>query len=202
MPEMDGFAVTARIRQSEASSSTPYKSAPYIIALTANALQEDRERGLAVGMNDYLTKPLHLSDLEVVLQRALLMVRPTGQIDTVLRPESILDETIIAGLRELREPNQPDPLRELIELFLKDARPRIVKMESALSDKDLPALATAAHTLKGSASNLGARHLAGLCATLEKQAKSGEVAEAADILLEVKGEFQQVEKTLLAEMQK
>jgi PAS domain S-box-containing protein len=199
MPEIDGYAVTERIRASEKDPASPFKSTPYIIALTANALQEDRERGLAVGMNDYLTKPLHLSDLATVLQRALLTVRPSGPDIAI---ESVLDPAIIAGLRELREPNQPDPLRELIELFLRDARPRIQKMETALSEQDLPTLASAAHTLKGSASNLGARNLASICSTLEKQAKSGEMTEAANILLELKGEFQQVEKTLLAEMQK
>jgi HPt (histidine-containing phosphotransfer) domain-containing protein len=131
----------------------------------------------------------------------LLTVQPSG---TEVPPpvEGVLDAAIIAGLRELREPNQPDPLRELIELFLRDARPRIRKMEMALAKPDPPVLASAAHTLKGSASNLGARQLANLCASLERQAKAGELTEAANILLELKGEFQQVERTLLAEMQK
>jgi len=203
MPEIDGYTVTERIRQREKDLSSPFKSAPYIIALTANALQEDRDRGLAVGMNDYLTKPLHLDDLEAVLQRALLTLRPMpAERETPDTEPSVLDPAIIAGLRELREPNQPDPLCELIELFLRDARPRIRTMETALDEQNLPILGSAAHTLKGSASNLGARHLASLCAILEKQAKAGEAAEAANILLELKGEFQQVERTLLAEMQK
>ena len=90
----------------------------------------------------------------------------------------------------------------MIELFLKDARPRLEKMAAALGEKDDSTLAAAAHTLKGSASNLGARRLAGLCANLEKQAKAGELQEAADILLDVKSEFRRVEETLITEMQK
>ena len=201
MPEMDGYEVTRCIRQKASASRQLPRWTPYIIALTANVLYGDREKCMAAGMNDYLTKPLHLSDLEGVLQRALLKVHP------VPRPESergmaVLDQAVIAGLRDLREPNQPDPLKELVELFLRDARSRLQKMDTAISQKDTFSLAAAAHTLKGSASNLGARQLAGLCLTLEKQAKTGELTETATILLEVKSEFQAVEKTLLVEMQK
>jgi len=131
----------------------------------------------------------------------LLKVHPVPRPE--LEPqEGVLDPAVIAGLRDLREPNQPDPLKELAELFLRDARARLEKMGRALEEKDLPGLAAAAHTLKGSASNLGARHLASLCISLEKQAKTGELGEAANILLEVRGEFDAVAKTLLAEMQK
>jgi two-component system, sensor histidine kinase and response regulator len=198
MPEMDGYEATRLIRQAESASTL----GPYIIALTANALQGDREKCMAAGMNDYLTKPLHLSELENVLQRALLKVAPAGLGGAVLPLQEVLDPTVIAGLRELREPNQPDPLKELIDLFLRDARPRLQKMEAALVDKDSAKLAAAAHSLKGSASNLGARRLSSLCATLENQAKSGDLPEAANILLDVKSEFDLVEETLVTEMQK
>ena len=72
----------------------------------------------------------------------------------------------------------------------------------ALEARDWAALASTAHTLKGSANNLGARQLASLMASLEKQAKTGELPEAANILLDVQCEFQAVEKAHLAEMQK
>jgi CheY-like chemotaxis protein len=198
MPEMDGYEVTRQIREQDPEGKR--KALPYIIALTANALHGDREKCLAAGMNDYLTKPLHLSDLEAVLERALLII-PLPARQEVPR-EGVIDPAIIAGLRELREPGQPDPLKELVELFIKDAKPRIEKMQSALDEKDGNGLAAAAHTLKGSASNLGARGLAGLCAQLEKIGKSDDLAEAANILLDVRSEFQSVETSLIAEMQK
>ncbi len=201
MPEMDGYEVTRRIREKEKERLQPPDAPAYIIALTANVLHGDREKCLAAGMNDYLTKPLHLSDLEGVLQRALLKVHPASRPQPE-RPEADLDQAVLAGLRELREPNQPDPLKELAELFVRDARTRLQRMETAIAQKDAPGLAAAAHTLKGSASNLGARHLAFLCVSLEKQAKTGDLTESANILLEVKREFQAVEQTLLAEMQK
>ncbi|HXG49305.1 MAG TPA: Hpt domain-containing protein, partial [Methylomirabilota bacterium] len=171
-----------------------------IVALTANALQGDRERCLAVGMNEYLTKPIQLADLEKVLQRALLKasVRPDST-EPQSGPDASLDATVIAGLRDLREPGQPDPLGELIDAFFRDARPRIEHIEAALRAGDGAKAAAAAHTLKGSASNLGARRLASLCAQIEKHAKAGEVTDASGLLASVLAEFDQVERLLLAE---
>jgi PAS domain S-box-containing protein len=205
MPEMDGYEVTRRIRQSGSDSYIHLRSAPYIIALTANAMHGDREHCLSLGMNDYLTKPLHLHDLEAILQRALLRISPTTpspEPTAASEPEAeALDRTIINGLKELREPGQPDPLRELIELFLKDAQPRLQQMEAAASAGDLPRLATATHTLKGSASNLGARRLAALCAALEKQSKAGDASQSSQTLAEVTAEFTTVRELLNAELE-
>jgi PAS domain S-box-containing protein len=204
MPEMDGYEVTRRIRQSGSDSYIHLRAAPYIVALTANALQGDRERCLAIGMNDYLTKPLHLHELEAVLQRALLRLAPVPPApvpEPAPAPEpEALDRTVINGLKELREPGQPDPLRELVDLFLKDAQPRLEKMDAVLSAGDLAALGAAAHTLKGSASNLGARRLSLLSAALEKQAKAGEAATVAETLAEVKTEFEKVRQLLAEEL--
>jgi len=205
MPEMDGYEVTRRIRQSGSESYIHLKSAPYIIALTANAMHGDRERCLAIGMNDYLTKPLHMHELEAVLQRALLHIQPTplspGPIPKSEPELEALDHSVINGLKELREPGQPDPLRELIDLFFKDAEPRLRLMEEAAAASDLPKVATAAHTLKGSASNLGARRLASLCAALEKQGKGNDGDKAGKTLGEVKSEFAKVRDLLNAELE-
>ncbi len=201
MPEMDGYEATRRIRQRQKDAADPLKPIPYIIALTANVLGGDREKCLAAGMNDYVTKPLHLADLAAVMQRALPEVQSRPPPAIVGSTHAVLDPAVIAGLRELRQPNQPDPLTELGALFFKDANSRLQKMQAALAAKDVPGLTYAAHTLKGSASNLGARRLAALCANLEKQAKLGELEEAANILLTVRSEFHTVEQTLLAEMQ-
>jgi len=204
MPEMDGYEVTKRIRQSGSDSYIHLRSAPYIIALTANAMRGDRERCLSLGMNDYLTKPLHVRDLESVLQRALLRIQPAS-VAPVPMPEKplpdLLDRTVINGLKELREPGQPDPLRELIELFFRDAEPRLKQMEEAATAGDMARLGAAAHTLKGSASNLGAKRLSALCASLEKQGKAGDATNVTSTLGEVKGEFAAVRELLQQELQ-
>jgi CheY-like chemotaxis protein len=199
MPEVDGYEVARRIRTEGCAT---FKSEPYLIALTANALPGDRERCLGAGMNDYLTKPVQLESLEGVFQRALLKVKPAFKNRPALTVEAPIDVSVIAGLRELSEPGRPEPLLELIELFLKDAHPRLARMNSALAAKDLSALALAAHSLKGSASNLGARRLAELCATLEKHAKSSDLKESANLLLETQSEFHRVEAALVVETHK
>jgi two-component system sensor histidine kinase/response regulator len=197
MPEMDGYEVSRLIRQ-----QSTHGTGPYIIALTANALQGDRERCIQAGMNDYLTKPLHLSDLESSLQRALLRVQPSRRSNQATPGSEVLDPAILASLHELSSPNEGDPFKELVELFLKDAQSRLQKMAVALERKEWSQLAAAAHTLKGSANNLGARNLANLLASLEKHAKTSNLTDSANILLSVRSEFQEVESALLAELQK
>jgi PAS domain S-box-containing protein len=209
MPEMDGYEVTRRIRQAGHDSFIHQRAAPYIVALTANALPGDRERCLEAGMNDYLNKPLHLHDLETALERALRRIQlpanpaaaPGPSLPSAPAPET-LDLNIINGLRDLQEPGQPDPLAELIELFLRDARPRLEQMAQAAAAGDWPRLAAQAHTLKGSTSNLGARRLSSLCATLERQAKAQDSAQAPATLAEVQGEFGTVAQFLQEELQR
>jgi HPt (histidine-containing phosphotransfer) domain-containing protein len=201
MPEMDGYEVTRRIRGSGRDSYIHLRSAPYIVALTANALPGDRERCFEAGMNDYLTKPLRLAELEGVLQRALLQISPAATAAPIDPAAEVLDRSILDGLRELREPDQPDPLAELIELFLRDARPRLDRMSAAARAGDWPGLGASAHSLKGSANNLGARRLSGLCATLEKQGKANDSAQASATLAEVQSEFEKVELALKDELQ-
>ncbi len=206
MPEMDGYEVTQRIRQSGSDSYIHLRSQPYIIALTANAMRGDRERCLSLGMNEYLTKPLNIRDLEAALQRALLRVQPTSVAPEIApappKPQpDVLDLTVINGLKDLREPGQPDPLRELVDLFLRDAEPRLGQMQAAIQAGELHKIAAAAHTLKGSASNLGARRLAALCATLEKQGKAGEARCISETLASVITEFAVVRDILKQEIE-
>jgi histidine-containing phosphotransfer protein len=141
----------------------------------------------------------------MAMQRALFKIQPNVEIAPLARAEvepgpEALDKAIINGLKELREPGQPDPLAELTELFFKDARPRLEAMAAAAGAGDLAKLGAIAHTLKGSASNLGARRLSALCATLEKQAKTGDLEGARRTLAEVLPEFATVEKILNDEL--
>ena len=218
MPEIDGYEAAARIR---AEGLRAFKSEPYLIALTANALPGDRERCFAAGMNDYLLKPVRLESLEGVLQRALLKVEPKLRNDVANRGadsaspvDAPLDHEVIAGLRELDapapgeaksvEPNSPRPsvLRDLADLFLRDARPKLQRMGAALDRKDFVALGSIAHSLKGSASNLGARRLAEFCASLEKSTRAADAQSAEDLFHATTAEFHRVEAALVVEMQK
>src|SRR5213079_426040 len=129
MPELDGYEATRLIRQTEMGKNDPQRPPAYIIALTANALESDREKCLAAGMNDYLSKPVKLPELQAVLQEAARFVRPVaarkpaeiGSAD----PRSAIDPAAIANLRKLAEPGEPDAAVELIDLFLRDTPVKI-----------------------------------------------------------------------------
>jgi len=196
MPELDGYEATRMIRQWELETNDTQRPPVYVIALTANALESDREKCLAAGMNDYLSKPVKLPELQAVLQEAARFVRPVatrkpaeiGSAD----PRSAIDPAAIANLRKLAEPGEPDAVVELIDLFLRDTPVKIQDLQSAIARSDAPALKESAHGLKGSASNLGARRLARLCADLEKRSEAGALAEAAELFAQVTEEYARV----------
>jgi two-component system, sensor histidine kinase and response regulator len=205
MPEMDGYDATRTIRQreSEATRSGAHIRKHHIVAMTANALQGDREKCLAAGMDDYLCKPVQLNELQAALERAVKVIHPETAAATAAELEKeILDPKVLAELRELREPGMPDPLVELIDLFLKDAPSRIDKLRTAIAQNDPGALCAAAHSLKGSASNLGAKNMAEHCMHLEKQARAGMLTEAPQWLQRIETEFSRVYTALEAEKTK
>ncbi len=205
MPEMDGYETAQRIRAGSAGPRYQGGDAPYIIALTANAMKGDRDRCLAAGMNDYLGKPLNLTSLEAALVRALGQCprpSPPPERSPTAGPGDSLDHSVIAGLRHLSEPGQPDPLKELAELFLLDAAPRLDRIETALRAGDASAVAAAAHTVKGSASNLGAHRLARLLLALEKLVKAGDIDLARKEFPGIQMEFGRVRSAIEAEVAK
>jgi PAS domain S-box-containing protein len=181
MPEVDGFWATALMRQREgAAKRTP------IIAMTANAMQGDRDRCLAAGMDDYLAKPVKLDELRSVLER--WVKRPAdaapadvadpaaGSASEALDP---VDVSVLEALSQLDDPGGPSLRDELIDIFLRDAPLKHAALREALAAGDRAALERVAHALKGASGNLGARPLAQLCARIEASARAGELARAA-----------------------
>jgi HPt (histidine-containing phosphotransfer) domain-containing protein len=112
----------------------------------------------------------------------------------------VLDPVCIAGLKELREPGQPDPLVELAELFNRESETCVQKIEQALAQHDAATATRCAHSLKGSASNLGAHRLATVCAAMEQNAKSEEWTPLPGQLIDLKSELARVRESLQAEI--
>jgi CheY-like chemotaxis protein/HPt (histidine-containing phosphotransfer) domain-containing protein len=195
MPEMSGYDATRQIREQEkalASRGAPGKRI-YIIAMTANTEADHREECVRAGMDDYITKPVQLPELEAALLRALAD-RAASQAF-----EEVIDPVIIAGLRQLRMPNKPDPLVEFIDLFFREAPEKLDAMTEAVARNDLSSLARflgAATSLKGSAGNLGARNLAALCEEIEQAARNWSLDDALPLVERARQEFARVRAVL------
>ena len=161
MPEMGGFEATAAIRALEAER---HASRLPIIAMTAHAMKGDRERCLAAGMDEYLTKPLdprHLCALVEEMAGAPAAA-PRGELVTV--PVGVLAR--VGGDREL--------LAEISRLFVDDAPRHLEKIRQALDARDGESLRRAAHALKGAAANFDAEGVVSAARALEEIGRSGE----------------------------
>ncbi|MCX8156152.1 MAG: PAS domain S-box protein [Verrucomicrobiae bacterium] len=193
MPEMDGYTAAREIKRrlQDPQAQPPLRSRPYLIAITANALRGDRERCLAAGMDDYVEKPVELADLMAALGRAGVQIRPAQPPVAAETPAPagreeeappLVDQQALLRLRQLQQPGQPDPVVEMIDLFLQDLPRRLQLIGDAVQRQDAAALKAAAHSLKGSARNMGAVRLAALCSELEKLGREGQAGAGAAAL--------------------
>jgi len=206
MPEMDGYEATAEIRRRESGSGR--RRTP-VIAMTANAMQGDREKALEAGMDDYVAKPVKPEELDAVLGR--WVPRPDGEETSAPEEQTAdgaeaapggitdpLDQSVLAGLRELGD---QELLKELAGLFLEDVPPQLETLRQAIEGDDASGVQRVAHTLKGSCGNMGAVRMATICAELEDVGRSGELERAPMLAERLEAEFGRVRPALQAEME-
>ncbi|HAT15099.1 MAG TPA: histidine kinase, partial [Microcoleaceae bacterium UBA11344] len=188
MPEMDGLEATRRICR-----DWPANQKPTIIAMTANAMQGDREKCLEAGMDYYITKPVRREELAIALSKCQPL--DLNELATVAEPKngevsdksesaaavssreqpgenSPIDFQILHSLRELDDEEDPDFLGELIQIYLSDAPQHIAMMKEAISLGDANSLKLASHTLKSSSANLGALSFSEVCKELESMSRA------------------------------
>jgi len=221
MPEMDGYETTRAVRKREGES----KHTP-IIAMTANALEGDRERCLAAGMDDYISKPVKQEALRAILARWTSGVDesaeppagdssravnsgepPAGDSSRAVNSAEpsagdssrALDSGVLAELRRLQSASSPDLLSNVIDLFIEETPRRLAAMRSALEQSNPKMIASEAHALKGSSWQLGAKRMSELCEILEEQGRAGTAGGASVLLPVLEEEFARVRKALAAE---
>jgi signal transduction histidine kinase/DNA-binding response OmpR family regulator len=179
MPVMDGFEATRRIRAWEATLGRGRPAVP-IIALTANAMEGDREACVAAGMSDYLTKPITGDALAAMLARHLERAEPAPSNNAALSvPTSaaagrpIFDATVLGELPMVVDGTEPEFALAVLEQFLQDSGATV---ESALRAADLAdreGALHAVHTLKSSSGQVGALALSAWAGELEHRLRSG-----------------------------
>jgi PAS domain S-box-containing protein len=188
MPELDGLDATRQICE-----RWPEERRPHIIAMTANALPEDREACFAAGMNDYVAKPIRAEELVAALKRAKPLANGNGPSEPV---EFVsLDDGALKNLRDL---GGDEFLGEVIDAFLADTPELIATLRSSLDGRNAEELRRAAHTLKSNGATLGAEEFAELCRTLEQRAKAGELDGAAELVDRIEQEYGPLEEALSA----
>ena len=189
MPEMDGVEATRRI-----IAAYPEDRRPKIIAVTANAMEGDRERFIAAGMSEYVSKPIKV-DVLVRAMRFCLGAAPERTEGRMSETPGELDPRALDQLLEVIGGDR-DALKELVQSFLDEGPDLVNRLRRAVEADDADALRRAAHTLKGSANDFGALTLARLCREIEAMGRASEVATAAGKVQEAAQEYQKAETGL------
>jgi HPt (histidine-containing phosphotransfer) domain-containing protein len=193
-----------------------------VVALTANAMEGDREQCLRAGADDYLSKPFSPMDLGKVLEKWLPATgtRDAAATSQAGRPEaepagpgsghgdgqgressaSAIDQSVLDVIRDMEDEDDPDMLAEIVGLYLGRAPELLQALQEAVATRDAEPLRIAAHTLKSSSANVGARALADLCRELEELGRSGSLDNAASKLSLVYDEYRRVDAALSVEL--
>lgn len=205
MPEMDGYEATKLIRQHELSERLPRTP---IIALTAYALPEHRERTREAGMDDHVTKPVTLDTLRHSLQHWVqkLAESPNHNNHQTLThisaaidessAQAAIDERILGSLRKVLG----DGVETVIEQFINYAPQQLKTLQNALREQDSEALRQKAHQFKGESVQIGALHLGELCKKLEVLAKDKTLQELPDLIQRIEVEMMRVLEILQGEI--
>ncbi len=199
MPVVDGFAACAELRDRERRGGMPRVP---VVALTANAMRDDRARCMAAGMDDYLAKPYRGDEMLAVLERWLPKERRksshvppavSGSDGDAGRP---IDPAAFDQLRSLAPNGAEALIRQLIEAYLRGAESHWASCEQAMGEMDLGLLAQACHALKSSSFNVGALRFAGLCREIEALCRNGAHEEVEALHVGLQMEWQAVSDSL------
>ena len=208
MPEMDGLEATRLIRERQKLGAPNYTGRIVIVALTAHAMQGDREKCLASGMDDYLAKPIRPAEVRQVIERwnqqndtaRTAQAVPAAPAAPPAPPPPVPAEPPV-DMDRLNSLVDGDPggLRELVELYLKQTTQQMAQLEEAVRARNTVDVRRVAHSCAGASATLGMTRLVPLLRDLEKQGASGTLtANATQIYENALREFQLIQHFLAA----
>ncbi|MCG7852723.1 MAG: response regulator, partial [Methanosarcinaceae archaeon] len=217
MPGLDGYQATAAIRGLERKKSL-LKKTP-IVALTAHALEENRDKCLAAGMDDYMVKPFVLKQMLATLERWCgdgangasgdgAGEHEKGDVTGYGSSEGIalghdgsspIDRSVLSALQEVQIEGEPSIVKRVVDAYLTDSEPLISQLKEALSVSDREVLQRSAHSLKSSSANVGALRLSEMSRELEMNCKNNSLEDAARLVASIGTEFMKAKESLQKE---
>jgi CheY-like chemotaxis protein len=213
MPDMNGLDATAAIRERQKSPGQfpNYCPPPVIVAMTANAMQGDREKCLAAGMDDYIAKPVRPEDVRKIIecwaakraalepltqpQTAPVEISKTPPPGAVVAPASGEEPVDMDRLMEFTD-GSAENLRELVALYLTQTTEQLDKLRAALAAPDPCEVRRVAHSCAGASATCGMRNLVPLLRELERQGREGKLTNAESIFEQANLEFKRIRSFL------
>jgi signal transduction histidine kinase/DNA-binding response OmpR family regulator len=190
MPEMDGVEATRRIR-----NEFPEDKQPYIVAMTASALEGDRERLIDAGMDDYVAKPVMIEKLvEALLRASSVQSLSVNQTELPTNDLNLDSEPVdVDGFEERLGPGSSAILLDLVSLFIQEVEQKLAELRDAVEQGDESAIGAITHRLAGSSSNISALSFAAKCRQLGQMAKEQDLDEGIKVVAELEREFARIE---------
>jgi len=200
MPGLDGYETTRKIRQreAEAASGSSHISPIHVIAMTAHAVKGDREKCLSAGMNDYLTKPVRLEELQSALQRGQCHSKqcfPTDAPSSFPSEGSVDPPVDVDRLLELAGGKQRK-MQELVDRYTREANDAMNHLRSAVETSSAPLVKQWAHKLAGSSATCGMLALVPLLRELERLGQIADVSSGPELLRHIGAEFERTQQFL------
>lgn len=203
MPEMDGFEAARKIRADEAAKRAA-SGRVAIVALTANAMKEDRDLCLDAGMDDFLSKPFTLDQLGAILKRWLPGTppgrrsdeRPADRTASGTPERHVIDLKALENIVMLRDDDGKALLAEILKGFVSHSNMLIGNLVRAVNEDNGADVKKSAHSLKSSSANVGALFLSDLCRRMEAAVSNGCGSDEADLKERIVCEYEEVKKAL------
>jgi CheY-like chemotaxis protein len=212
MPEMDGIEATRQIRerQKNPAASAAFKAGIAIVAMTANAMQGDREKCLTAGMDDYLSKPIRPEDIRKILELWGPKVAAAPAVPAPAQspaPAAAPARAAAPPAAELPPPvdmerlldfanGDPANLRELVDLYLQQTSKQLLQLATAVEDKNSDSVKRVAHSCSGASSTCGMAGMVPLLRELERQGNEGLQPNAPQLAADVAREFDRIQSFL------
>ncbi len=192
MPVMDGFEATRKIRELESSRHTHTP----IIAMTANAMEGDREKCLQAGMDDYIAKPIRKNTLILMLQK---FCRQQQMATTSYSCTPLASGDLpVFDIETMKQAtlNDSEVIKKIVNSFIKEMPEQIAEMEDMLEKDRLEVIVANAHKIRGSMADIGGIRLHQLVSEIEQAASNGDVQTCRQKVASVREEFVQLKKAL------